>query len=551
MRKPTRRSFLLAAAAAAAASARPTRVTARRVGEWSFETSHGYSDPFWDLTLDVVFREPGGRERRAPAFWSGGRGWRVRYAPPEPGSYSYRTICSNAQDADLHGVEGAFTASELDEDHPLYSRGGLRVSSNRRFLEHEDGTPFPWLGDTWWMGLCKRLRWPDEFQELAADRLRKGFNLIQIVAGLYPDQPSFDPRGANEAGHPWENGYTRIHPSYFDEADVRIRYLVEVGLMPCIVGCWGYYLPLLGRKKMERHWRYVVARWGAYPVVWCLAGEGSMPWYLGDRTPEERAALETGWTEMARYLRRTNPFERPITIHPSSSGRDVVRDASVLDFDMLQTGHGDYRSIPRTIQLVAEGYARQPRMPVVEGEVCYEGIMESCRQDIQRFMFWTTMLNGCCGFTYGANGIWQLNRPGEPYGPSPHGRTWGDTPWREAMQAPGGRQVGIGSKILRELPWHRMEPHPEWVEPHWSEQDYRKPSAAGVPGEFRVVYLTAEWNPPKLKALEPGLRYQAVLHDPSTGRAHPITAIEGDAVGESQLPTPPSQRDWVLTLTRV
>jgi len=28
-------------------------------------------------------------------------------------------------------------------------------------LEHSDGTPFLWLGDTWWMGLTTRLDWPD------------------------------------------------------------------------------------------------------------------------------------------------------------------------------------------------------------------------------------------------------------------------------------------------------------------------------------------------------------------------------------------------------
>ena len=96
-----------------------------------------------------------------------------------------------------------------------------------------------------------------------------------------------------------------------------------------------------------------------------------------------------------------------------------------------------------------------------------------------------------------------------------------------------------------------MEPHPEWVEPHWSEADYRKPSAAGVPGEFRAIYLTTEWDPPKLAGLEPGLRYHAELHDPSTGKQYPMAPVEGDAAGEFQLPKPPSQRDWVLTLTRV
>ena len=97
----------------------------------------------------------------------------------------------------------------------LWSRGPLRVAANRRTLEHADGTPFFWMGDTWWMGLCRRFRWPEDFQTLTADRVAKGFSLVQIVAGLYPDMPGFDPRGANEAGFPWEAGLRPPQPGLF------------------------------------------------------------------------------------------------------------------------------------------------------------------------------------------------------------------------------------------------------------------------------------------------------------------------------------------------
>jgi len=236
-------------------------------------------------------------------------------------------------------------------------------------------------------------------------------------------------------------------------------------------------------------------------------------------------------------------------MHPSGAGRDVVTDPSVLDFDMLQTGHGDYRSIPRTVQQVVAAYEREPRMPVIESEVCYEGIMQSCRQDIQRFMFWTSILNGCCGFTYGANGIWQVNRPEQPFGPSPHGRAWGDTPWREAMQAPGGEQVGVGAQTLRDLPWHELEPHPEWITPRWTEEDYHAPSAAGA-GRLRLYYMPNSWETPTLLALGSGARYRATLIDPATGERHERPSVVADSSGEHKLEKFPEQRDWVLLLER-
>jgi len=36
----------------------------------------------------------------------------------------------------------------------------------------------------------------------------------------------------------------------------------------------------MGMAKMKQHWRYLVARYAAMPVVWGLAGEATMPFYL-------------------------------------------------------------------------------------------------------------------------------------------------------------------------------------------------------------------------------------------------------------------------------
>ena len=148
-----------------------------------------------------------------------------------------------------------------------------------------------------------------------------------------------------------------------------------------------------------------------------------------------------------------------MTIHPSDSSRNNVEDPSVLDFDMLQTGHSDRNSIPKTVNLVTMAVSQNPTMPVLDAEVCYEGIMEASRQEVQRFMFWTSILSGAAGHTYGANGIWQVNTREQPFGPSPHGRSWGDTPWEEAYQLPGSKQLGLAKNLLMRYPWWRLEPH--------------------------------------------------------------------------------------------
>ena len=144
--------------------------------ELTFIASHSYSNPFTDVTLDVVFTDPQGRELRVPAFWDGGRIWKVRYASPLVGTHRFRSECSDAADRGLQGVNGQVEVKPYTGDNPLYRHGPIRVAENRRFLEFYDGTPFFWLGDTWWMGLSHRLHFPDEFGQLAADRVAKRFH---------------------------------------------------------------------------------------------------------------------------------------------------------------------------------------------------------------------------------------------------------------------------------------------------------------------------------------------------------------------------------------
>jgi len=525
------------------------------VVEWSFSSKKEYTDPFNEVELSAVFVEPDGVEKVVPAFWAGGNFWCTRYASHKVGRHHFHTICSDKSNSDLHDQEGIVEVIPYKGENPLLKHGPLRVSQDRGHLEHIDGTPFFWLGDTWWMGLTKRLPWPEGFKTLTDDRVKKGFTVIQIVAGLYPDMPPFDPRGANEAGFPWEEDYSRINPAYFDMADRRINWLVQNGLVPCIVGSWGYFIEFAGEETMEKHWRNLVARYGAYPAVWCVAGEAVMLYYLsplwGDKEKIEEyvAKARTSWTRVTRYLRSIDNYHNPITIHPTDCGHNMVDDPSVLDIDMLQTGHGDVQSLGNTVSSVVDSIAMVPRMPVLVGEVCYEGILGASWENVQRLMFWTSILNGAAGHTYGANGIWQVNNKAEPFGPSPHGQSWGDTPWDEAYQLPGSGQVSLGKRLLERYPWWRFEPHLEWIEPHWSKENYFQPYAAGIPKGVRIAYIPAHGRGLlKVKGIEQGITYRAFYFDPRNGRECDMGTVVPDEKGEWQPPKPPIIQDWILVM---
>ena len=240
-------------------------------------------------------RAPGGTTVKVPAFWSSGNRWVFRYASVSTGIHAYHTVCSDAGNAGLHGAVGEIKVVPYRGDNGLYRHGPIRIAADNRHFEHMDGEPFLWLGDTWWKGLCKRLSW-DGFQELTADRKAKGFSVVQIVCGPYPDEWLFEPRRENEAGMPYKTrDFSVVNLQYFDYADRRIRSLIDAGIVPKI-----------------------------------------------------RAAI-----------------------------------------------------------------ARRPALPALIGEACYEGNMRSAFQDIERYLFWTSMLSGAAGHTYGAAGVWHASVNGD------------------------------------------------------------------------------------------------------------------------------------------
>ena len=466
-------------------AAEPVRMQANVPVEISFTAQRPHADPFNEIALDVTFTDAAGMARKVPAFWAGGDRWKVRYSSPLTGAHRWKSACNDAQDAGLHGLAGVVEVAPYAGENPLFQHGPVRVAEDRRHFEHADGTPFFWLGDTWWMGLCHRLHFPDEFARLAADRKAKGFNVVQIVAGLYPDMHPFDPRGANEAGFPWEKDYARIRPEYFDAADARLRHLVEQGITPCIVGAWGYFLPWMGVEKMDAHWRYLIARYSAWPVVWCAGGEANLPWYQAKNFPSDDRTQVHGWTDVLRYIRATDPFQRPLTIHPTGIGRLSARnatdDAALLDFDFLQTPHGQREAVGPTVRTMRESYPDKPVMPVINGEAAYEKLGDSLPTEWTRAMFWLCLMNGAAGHTYGANGIWQLNRPGQPHGPSPTAGSpptgYGVITWEDAMNLPGSTQMGHGKRFFESLPWTQLVPMPDSVA--WSDS-----ANAETPGDW-------------------------------------------------------------------
>src|SRR2546423_249283 len=106
------------------------------------------------LELDVECTGPDGRRIAIPAFWAGGRTWRVRFASPRVGDYMLETRCTDPGEKHLHKQIARVSVIPYAGDNPLLGHGPIEARKGERFFRHADRTPFLWLADTWWMGLC-------------------------------------------------------------------------------------------------------------------------------------------------------------------------------------------------------------------------------------------------------------------------------------------------------------------------------------------------------------------------------------------------------------
>jgi uncharacterized protein DUF4038/uncharacterized protein DUF5060 len=554
--------------------------------EIRLQADSGAANPVADIEVDVTVHSADGHPLRVPAFWRGGDIWCARVAPAATGLHEFRVSARGPRDAG--GLAGAFTVEPYEGSNPLYVHGGVTVSADRRHLAHHDGTPFFWLADTWWYGATRRCAWPAEFRVLAADRRRKGFSVVQMVVGIPPEIEPDDPSSGNEGGLPFAGAWDRLNPLYFEYVDRRIRHLVDSGLMPCIVGAWGHHLAWLGEEQMMRYWRYLVARYAAFPVAWCLSGEsdlrpGERPRppvrpagspgrarrplrHLIGRLPRRSRALvvaggltararlyrhlgalrarRDGWEHVGEIVAATDPYRRLRTIHPIPGvyGHEAVNGAGWLDLTAVQSGHA--RGMAGwMVERVLRATRAAGGGPIVNLEPWYEGILGDFWEQDQRYAFWMCILAGAAGHSYGSHGVWQMGREDEPF--LAH---WGAADWRRAVRYSGSGQLGVAKRWLERLAWWRLEPKPELIRPRWEKRRPAYPLLAAIAGEVWLAYFPAtgagfDWE---ISGLDGGARYRWGWLDPRTGDEREIGVSRASGEGAWSAGFRPSLDDWVL-----
>src|SRR5574340_130668 len=329
--------------------------------------------------------------------------------PDRAGAWSYRVACEAASDAGLCGQAGTFRVNDYRGTNPLYNHGALRLSKDRRYLAHADGTPWFWLADTGWNGAL--MSTAEEWTRYVAGRAAKKFSAVQFVT------TQWRAGRRDERGQVAFTGRERVavNPAFYQRLDTKFDELNVQGLVALPVLLWaltskdnespGASLP---EDQAILLARYMVARYGAHHVVWILGGDGN---YRG-----ERAAR---WKTIGRGVFGSGAHA-PVAMHPGGMQDPwpEFKDESWLDLLLYQSGHGADEKKWRwnATQGPAAGWKLEPPRPVIDAEINYEGHLNYQYQqrisdyDVRRAAYYSLLSAPPAGVTYGSHGVWPVLR---------------------------------------------------------------------------------------------------------------------------------------------
>jgi hypothetical protein len=523
----------------------------------NFKTQTNYTNPYEDIPvianndlLTVIFTGISGeatdKQLSLAGFWSGGKEWKVNFSAPYAGKWKYKSIST---DKNLNGNSGTFEViewNEQDKESNPARRGFVRVNKlgplAGHYFEYSDGTPFLWIGDTWWNWTKKDIYF-ETFQELVYDRSKKGFNIGQL----------FVPGNGDEESSALDRTYSILDTAHIRRVEEMIRYANSMGITVWIHGWWCRQTidSRIGEYKIKRWWRYLIHRFAAYNVVWVMAGEYNMYNYGG-------FPLDF-WKELGRMIDEEDPYDRIISVHntppfwdggadaPQWSTGSVLHNERWLDYNQCQVGHGRYANemIP---YIVSEDYKRKPSKPVVVTEPWYEFVEGNPTGMDIRFAAWSSILSGAAGHTYGGGHVWWAHVPESP-------SDLGSWPIesgfdRTTYDYEGAVSMGILAKFFKSIQWWNMAPHPELI------LEYPQPFCLARPGEEYLIYLRYGGSPViNLGVTATEKKFEYYWFNPATAEKKDTQVIAGKELIRlncpEMYPGVTDLRDWILYIKSI
>lgn len=407
---------------------------------------------------------------------------------------------------------------------PWQVNGKLEVSSNGHFVQHKDGRPFLWIGDTGW-GVFQQLT-REEIDQYLDHRQTLGFTVIQAVAHWSPHGGGLDrspDNAANAYGHrPFvgdenkpitseplivKGGNMNTPNDYWDHADYVIEAVKKRNMYLALLPCWASQLitgkGLYSVEQAKIYGEFIGKRYGKEPhIIWMLGGDTKAQFDAYDKNqkysayddrPIYRAMAEgivKGTTGQSPAWNEKSPAwdEVFMTYHPNGDApygssqwfhEDVWQDANGVE--VWKEVNDVYRTMLNEYQL------KNPVKPslFLEGSYEYGSYRHECGWVTPvrvRRQFYHTFFAGGAGHTYGAGPVWAMRGNEGDY-------NCGYT-WKQALDFPAAKQVAIiGKQFLIDHKWHEWVPDGNVIS-GVGEAESLKTAVTSKSGDMALVYFS-------------------------------------------------------------
>lgn len=440
----------------------------------------------------------------------------------------------------------------------------LRVSDNGRFLVQDDGTPFFYMGEDNWSLIAWTSR--EEVDAYLEDRASKGFNVIQtsVVGKLdrknHYGEYAFHTYDPSQPYNSVSNKFNLSNPNdaFFEHVDYIVNKAEQLGMYVAIVPAWGSLMAdpssQFGNYSSGNYGRYLGERYLDKPVIWILGADRN-PIYGGvDYRPKFRA--------LAQGLDEGGQGRHLMTFLPGGGSKSSTywHNESWLDFNMNQSGHSRFRN-PDMVELLRDNTAMLPVKPTIDGENGFERIPEGLSAgghqptdvvpeaerlntyDIRIRAYWNVFA-GSFGHVYGANGVYQMTKPGVA-------DSWRWDPqltWDQAIHYLGASQMKHLRQLMEARSFSTGMPDQDVIVSAYGTGYDNVLATRDEFGSYAMVHLA------KGKAITvrmdkvSGPAAKVSWYNPRNGQYSVIGTFAANGTREFAPPTTGEGNDWVLVL---
>ena len=526
--------------------------------EISLIASKEYDDPVKNVILDMEITN-GNKTLFVPGFWNGKKEWLIRFALPEEGLWSYKTVCK--EDSSLDGITGEVECEKYTGSLDIYKHGFVTTDPDKQYFIYADGTPFFYLGDTHWNFLVEEFDTPggydkSHFKYIVDKRVEQGFNVYQSepIAAKFNIADGIDEKDVE--------GFKEMD-RYFDYIAQRglvhanAQFFFPTAMVKAMLDTPDYEIRL---KEASRYW---VARYSCYPCMWTLGQEVDSNFLRFTHEPLPFDRFNNPYTKVCQWLYEFDPLKQPASAHQESCFRVSDQTSAVNSLFRDVLGHTwwaaqwkPYLNKPLDFTAPIDFWMNGQNKPVICYEARYDNYWTNTRG--ARIQGWTAILNGMFGHGYGAVDIWYYNTNCDMIMD-----TWRDgvittletkrTPWYKAVELSCAYQMGYMKEFFEKFSWWRLEPCFNLTKYFKADNEYY--SAAHIDSDLYVAYFYDKVDGIATDIsgtffnLEENAEYTYQWFDPRTNtylEETPATVTNNSF----KLPSRPTREDWVVILKK-